>query len=47
MGFNEYKGLNLVEVGAEVLERWKKSAAFERSLSIREGALLYNGNLFL
>ena len=38
MGFNEYKGLNLVAVGNEVLERWKKNAAFEHSLAIREGA---------
>ena len=36
--FREYKGLNLVEVGAEVLDRWKKTHAFERSLEIREGA---------
>ena len=36
--FREYKGLNLVEAGAEVLERWKKLHAFERSLEIREGA---------
>lgn len=36
--FREYKGLNLVETGAEVLDRWKKMHAFERSLEIREGA---------
>ena len=36
--FREYKGLNLVEAGAEVLDRWKKMRAFERSLEIREGA---------
>jgi len=38
MGFTEYKGLNLVEIGNEVLERWKQTSAFEHSLSIREGA---------
>ena len=38
MTFKEYKGLDLVSCGAEVLERWKKNRAFERSLEIREGA---------
>ena len=38
MTFKEYKGLDLVRVGAEVLERWKKNHAFEKSLSLREGA---------
>ena len=37
MTFKEYKGLNLVAVGDEVLERWKKNAAFEKSLELREG----------
>jgi len=38
MTFKEYKGLDLVETGNSVLERWKKRHAFEKSLSIREGA---------
>ena len=38
MTFKEYKGLDLVQTSAEVLERWKKNAAFERSLEVREGA---------
>ena len=38
MGFNEYKGLNLVAVGDEMLEQWKKEDAFGQSLALREGA---------
>ena len=38
MKFNEYKGLDLVAAGNEMLERWKKNHAFEKSLEIREGA---------
>ena len=38
MTFKEYKGLDLVQTSAEVLERWKKNHAFERSLEVREGA---------
>ena len=38
MTFKEYKGLNLVSVGSEVLDRWKKHHAFEKSLELREGA---------
>ena len=38
MTFKEYKGLDLVSVGNEVLERWKKNRAFEKSLEVREGA---------
>ena len=38
MTFKEYKGLDLVAVGNEVLDRWKKMGAFEKSLEIREGA---------
>ena len=38
MKFNEYKGLDLVAVGNEVLDRWKKNHAFEKSLELREGA---------
>ncbi len=38
MAFKEYKGLDLVAVGNEVLERWRKNHAFEKSLELREGA---------
>ena len=38
MTFKEYKGLDLVSVGNEVLERWRKNGAFEKSLKVREGA---------
>ncbi|MCR4860114.1 MAG: isoleucine--tRNA ligase [Bacteroidales bacterium] len=38
MTFKEYNGLDLVSVGEEVLQRWKKNQAFERSLALREGA---------
>lgn len=38
MTFAEYKGLDLVKTAADVLERWKKNHAFEKSLELREGA---------
>ena len=38
MIFKEYKGLDLTETAAAVLERWKRIHAFEKSLEIREGA---------
>ncbi len=38
MTFKEYKGLDLVTVGNEVLDRWQKNRAFEKSLELREGA---------
>lgn len=38
MTFKEYKGLDLVSVGNEVLEKWKRHNAFEKSLELREGA---------
>ena len=38
MTFKEYKGLDMVSVGNEVLDHWKKIGAFEKSLKIREGA---------
>ncbi|MBO5194768.1 MAG: class I tRNA ligase family protein, partial [Bacteroidales bacterium] len=38
MTFKEYKGLDLVAVGNEVLDRWQKSHTFEKSLEVREGA---------
>ena len=37
MTFNEYKGLDLVAVGKEVLDRWKKNDTFRKSLEVREG----------
>ena len=38
MTFKEYNGLDLVSVGNEVLKRWKKMSAFEKSLELRDGA---------
>ena len=38
MAFKEYKGLDLVAAGNEVLDSWKKNHAFEKSLELREGA---------
>ena len=38
MTFKEYKGLDLVAAGDEILERWKRTDAFRKSLDIREGA---------
>ena len=38
MTFKEYKGLDLTETGREVLDRWKRNHAFEKSLELREGA---------
>ncbi|MCR5003588.1 MAG: isoleucine--tRNA ligase [Bacteroidales bacterium] len=38
MTFKEYNGLDLVGVGKEILDRWKKNHAFEKSLDYREGA---------
>ena len=38
MAFKEYKGLDLVAAGNEILDRWKKNHAFEKSLELREGA---------
>ena len=38
MAFKEYKTLDLVAAGAEVLKEWKEKGAFEHSLKIREGA---------
>jgi len=37
MSFKEYKGLDLVKTGAEVLSSWKRQNAFETSLKLREG----------
>ena len=38
MTFKEYKGLDLVAAGNEVLERWRAMDAFGKSLALREGA---------
>ncbi len=38
MTFKEYKGLDLVDTGNRILEKWKKEGAFEKSLKLREGA---------
>ena len=38
MTFKEYKGLDLVAAGNEILERWKKNHAFEKSLELKDGA---------
>ena len=38
MTFKEYKGLDLTEAGKVVLDRWKRTRAFEKSLELREGA---------
>ncbi len=38
MTFKEYKGLDLVAAGNEILERWKNNHAFEKSLELRDGA---------
>ncbi len=35
--FNEYKGLDLVRLSAEVLEGWDEQKTFERSLAERQG----------
>ena len=37
MTFKEYKGLDLVGCGAEVLSKWQKEGAFEKSMALREG----------
>ncbi|MCD8313388.1 MAG: isoleucine--tRNA ligase, partial [Bacteroidales bacterium] len=38
MKFNEYKGLDLVAIGEEVLRGWKENDTFRKSLKAREGA---------
>ncbi len=38
MTFKEYKGLDLVRVGNEILESWKMQGAFGKSLHLREGS---------
>lgn len=38
MTFKEYKAMDLVAAGSEMLERWKKNHAFEKSLELRKEA---------
>lgn len=38
MKFKEYKVLDTVGIGAEVLQKWKENKTFEESLKLREGA---------
>ena len=38
MTFKEYKGLDLVKIGSDVLRRWKERDAFGKSLQLRDGA---------
>lgn len=38
MTFNEYKGLDLVATGNEMLEMWRREDAFRASMRLREGA---------
>ena len=38
MTFNEYKNLDLVALGKEVLDRWKERDTFRKSLQVRQGA---------
>jgi isoleucyl-tRNA synthetase len=35
--YKEYQQLNLPEIGQEILERWEKDHAFEKSVDLREG----------
>ena len=44
--FNEYKGLDLPQLGREVLEVWDRENTFGRSITEREGApafIFYEG----
>lgn len=36
--YNEYKGLNLSQVGKDILKAWEENHTFEKSVSSREGA---------
>lgn len=38
MAFKEYKSLDMVAVGNEMLDRWRNNDAFGKSLKLREGA---------
>ncbi|MEG1649493.1 MAG: isoleucine--tRNA ligase [Rikenellaceae bacterium] len=35
--FNEYKGLNLSQIGVDMLEAWTKENTFNKSIELREG----------
>ena len=35
--YKEYKQLNLPDIGNEILNKWNETAAFEKSVSLREG----------
>jgi isoleucyl-tRNA synthetase len=35
--YNEYKHLNLSSIGEEILDKWNREQAFEKSISLREG----------
>ena len=35
--YNEYQQLNLPAISQDVLEQWKSSSAFEKSIELREG----------
>jgi isoleucyl-tRNA synthetase len=35
--YNEYKQLNLASIGEEILDKWNREQAFEKSISLREG----------
>src|ERR1700732_2598676 len=37
--YKEYEKLNLPEIGQAVLEQWKASQAFQKSIDLREGAV--------
>jgi isoleucyl-tRNA synthetase len=36
--YHEYSGLNLPNIGQEILAKWQEEQAFEKSVSLREGA---------
>jgi len=36
--YSEYKGLNLAQIGKDILKFWEENQTFERSVSSREGA---------
>lgn len=39
--YNEYKGLNLSQIGKDILKAWEENRTFEKSVSSREGATPY------
>ena len=38
--YKEYEKLNLPEIGQAVLEQWRASKTFQKSVELREGKLL-------